>query len=407
MQVLEGAHASNEPGLIVQVVRAGTVFLLPVLLATASALALSERLCLAARAGSRLRAAVTATLTALAAAAVFAAWYPVHSWLFGGYVHDAGSEASPAAFLGRDGMLALAVALPVAVVLVQLERRRARAPRRLGAVARGLAAAGATVGLALVGLATVALGGSAAAGALGACPAGAPLRHFDVQAIDVKITLNRFGDNDPGGKMYVLSSRVSDVRAQEVSGTVATGLRDDAIQPLVIRANEGDCVEIAYTNRLRGRLRHPRRRPLLRRRVLRRPGRSQRVLGPCRRREHDVSLLRPRRPGARGRPPARPGPGQPAAVSHGLFGALVVEPKGSTCSPPTGHALASGWEAIIKPPTPLRAFREYALLWHEIGDERPTRRPTTRSGVPLPTIDSSPAPTAPARARSTIAPSHS
>ena len=64
------------------------------------------------------------------------------------------------------------------------------------------------MGLALVGLATVALGGSAAAGALGACPAGAPLRHFDVQAIDVKITLNRFGDNDPVGKMYVLSNRV-------------------------------------------------------------------------------------------------------------------------------------------------------------------------------------------------------
>ena len=73
------------------------------------------------------------------------------------------------------------------------------------------------MGLALVGLATVALGGSAAAGALGACPAGAPLRHFDVQAIDVKITLNRFGDNDPFGKMYVLSNRVSDVRAQEAS----------------------------------------------------------------------------------------------------------------------------------------------------------------------------------------------
>jgi hypothetical protein len=64
------------------------------------------------------------------------------------------------------------------------------------------------------------------------------VRHFDVQAINVRITLNRFGDNDPLGKMYVLSSRVSAVRVQEASRKVSTGLRNDAIQPIVIRAKE-------------------------------------------------------------------------------------------------------------------------------------------------------------------------
>ena len=204
LQVLEGAHASNEPGVLLQILRAVSIAMPAVLLATSGALALSERLCSAANVGSRLRAATTSTLVGVAAAAVFAAWRPVHAWLFGGYVHYSGAELSPASYLLRDGMLALAVALPAAIVLVQMEKRRGRAlQRKRGAFARGLTAAGATVGLSLVGLATVALSGSAAAGALGACPAAAPLRHFDVQAINVRITLNRFGDNDPIGKMYV------------------------------------------------------------------------------------------------------------------------------------------------------------------------------------------------------------
>ncbi|MDX6620775.1 MAG: hypothetical protein QOK36_3161, partial [Gaiellales bacterium] len=388
MQVLEGAHASNVPDLVVQVMHAVTVFVLPVLLATAGALTLSERLCQAARAGSRLCAAVTATLAGFATAAVFAAWQPVDSWLFGGYVHHAGSALSPTAFLLRDGMLALAAALPVAVVLMHLERRRARAPRRLGAVARGLTAAGATVGLALVGLATVALGGSAAAGALGACPAGAPLRHFDVQAIDVRITLNRFGDNDPGGKMYVLASRVGAVRAQEASRRVSTGLRGDAIQPLVIRANEGDCVEIAYTNNASGGafgihadgLSYD----------VRSSG-DQVGLNPSSAPAPGGSTTYhyyvPDDPTLEGAHLLRPGPGNRLAAAHGLFGSLVVEPKGSTWLGPDGQTLASGWEAMISPPGASKAFREYALLWHEIGNEQTDAAPYDKNGVPLPTID--------------------
>ena len=178
----------------------------------------------------------------------------MHSWLFGGYVHYSGTELAPAAYMLRDGILALAVALPVSAVIVLVARRRAAAPRRANGLARGLTAAGATLGLALVGLGSLGMGGGVAAGAgtLGACPANASVRHFDVQAIDVRITLNRFGDNDPFGKMYVLSNRVSAVRTQEAARTVSTGLRNDAIQPLVIRANEGDCVEIAYTNNATG-----------------------------------------------------------------------------------------------------------------------------------------------------------
>jgi manganese oxidase len=390
LQVLEGAHTSNEPGLVVQILRTLALALPAVLLATSGALAASNRLCSAARAGSRLRAATTSTLVGLATAAVFAGWHPVHTWLFGAYVHYSGAELSPAAYLLRDGMLALAVALPLAAVLMHVTRRRDRAPRRTSGLARGLTAAGATVGLALVGLATVALGGSAAAGALGACPASAPLRHFDVQAIDVKITLNRFGDNDPFGKMYVLSSRVSAVRAQEASGKVSTGLRNDAIQPLVIRANEGDCVEIAYTNNASGGAVG-----------MHADGLSYDVsssgdqvgLNPSSAPVHGGSTTYhyyvPDDPTLEGAHLLRPGPGNRLAAAHGLFGSLVVEPKGSTWLGADGQPLASGWEAMISPPSPSKAFREYALLWHEIGDEQvePAVGPFDKNGVQLPTID--------------------
>ena len=34
------------------------------------------------------------------------------------------------------------------------------------------------------------------------CPVAAPVKTFDVSAIDVDIPLNRFGDHDPSGQMY-------------------------------------------------------------------------------------------------------------------------------------------------------------------------------------------------------------
>ncbi|HZC29217.1 MAG TPA: hypothetical protein VE269_05705, partial [Gaiellaceae bacterium] len=58
-------------------------------------------------------------------------------------------------------------------------------------------------------------------------------------------------------------------------------------------------------------------------------------------------------------------------MAHGLFGSLVAEPEGSTyLDMTTGEPLASGWEAMIVPGNGLKAFREYNLLHHEVGDEK-------------------------------------
>ena len=178
----------------------------------------------------------------------------------------------------------------------------------------------------------------------------------------------------------------------------------------MIRANEGDCVEIAYTNNATGGAfgihvdglaydiassgdqvgLNPSSAPA--------PGGSTTYHYYV---PNDTTL--------EGAHLMRPGPGNRLAVAHGLFGSLVVEPKGSTWLGADGQPLASGWEAMISPPSPAKAFREYALLWHEIGNEQvePAVGPTTRTACRCRRSTSTPAPTAPGRGRSTTAPSRS
>ncbi|MDX6598149.1 MAG: hypothetical protein QOE87_2036, partial [Gaiellales bacterium] len=386
---LGDSPGAGEPPPVMQLLRDATIALPAVFLVIWAALVLSERLCRSAGAGSRLRAGVTSASLAIATAAVFAGGHPVRSWLLGASQDQGVGQLSLADHLVRDGVLALAIALPVAAVLVLLERRRARNPRRERSFARGVALAATTAGLALAGLAAIASGGSAVADGVGPCPTSAPVRHFDIQAIDVNIPLNRFGDNDRGGKMYVLSSRLADVRNEEQTRKVSSGLHADPIQPLVIRANEGDCVEIGYVNNASGGAYG-----------IHLDGLAFDVASsgdavgtnapsaPARGAGATYRYYVPDDAGLEGAHYLRPGPGNRLAVAHGLFGALVVEPRGSSyLRPDNGQALASGWEAMVQPADGKRAFREYALLFHEIGTEQTGVAPYDKNGLPLPTID--------------------
>src|SRR4051794_37445662 len=219
------------------------------------------------------------------------------------------------------------------------------------------------------------------------CPGSAHTVKFDVQAIDVNIPLNRFGDHDPLGKMYVLTEKMGAVRAEEKTQHVSIGLRNDAIQPLVIRANEGDCVEITFTNSATGGnygmhidgLVHQ-------------TGSSGDAIGtntPSSVAKGFTTVYRyylPDDPNAEGLHYIRPGPGFRDQVSHGLFGALAVEPPGSTYSEiETGRPITSGWEANVMPGDGRKAFREYAQLYHEVGNED-YRIPDAR-GNKLPRVD--------------------
>src|SRR5262245_44506231 len=92
-------------------------------------------------------------------------------------------------------------------------------------------------------------GGVVVQGGSGGCGT-VPNRVFNVNAIDVDIVINRTGDHDPYGYMFVLAANEAAVRAQESAlqaasnlpledpsaAKVSSGLGQDPIQPLVLRA---------------------------------------------------------------------------------------------------------------------------------------------------------------------------
>jgi FtsP/CotA-like multicopper oxidase with cupredoxin domain len=214
------------------------------------------------------------------------------------------------------------------------------------------------------------------------CPPGAPVRAYRVAAINVEITLNRFLDYDPKGRMYVLEEELDRVRQEEArnrearAGTgdpaISRGLQGDAIQPLTIRVNQGECLRVALRNALDND-------------------------EPASFHLHGSALYvtATGAPALAANPHATASPGASVTyewwvsehepegthyfhshgntrlqTAHGLFGAIIVEPRGSRhLDPVKGEPLHSGWAAIIQDPRGP-AFREFALYYHEVGNER-------------------------------------
>ncbi|MBI2852829.1 MAG: hypothetical protein HYX84_06995 [Chloroflexi bacterium] len=228
-----------------------------------------------------------------------------------------------------------------------------------------------------------------ASGPLFQIPSNAPVKSFDISAIDVVITINRFGDNDPTGKMYVLDENIPAVRAQEAKSLpdrVSIGLRDDPIQPLVIRANIGDVVVINFTNRLN-------------------QGRAGiHFIGfpfnPATSAGSEVGLNNdtlvdkdatitytfyiPDKPNMEGAYIFNSMGDVRESQAHGLFGVLNVEPKGSIyLNPINGQPLKSGWEAIIVDPGG-KDFREDTIIYHEFGHEEFDL--SDKDGRPIPQV---------------------
>ncbi len=101
------------------------------------------------------------------------------------------------------------------------------------------------------------------------CPAAAPVRTFDISAISVDIVYNNWGDIDkqeegsgdktPGGKIFALEKQSYKDKSSEnlynssdlISKAVEANPKTPSyeVQPLVIRCNVGDCVEINLTNK--------------------------------------------------------------------------------------------------------------------------------------------------------------
>jgi FtsP/CotA-like multicopper oxidase with cupredoxin domain len=220
-----------------------------------------------------------------------------------------------------------------------------------------------------------------------ACPATAPKKIYDVVAIRLDMVVNRWGDHDPEAYMFALRDQIPAIRAQEAMGPddgygLSLGIGADAIQPLTIRANPGDCIQIAFENDLTE------------------PA-SFNVHGA------DLIVSATGEPALTTNPDSSAMPGESVALEwyvepgtyeenthyihshgardryqsgHGLFGALIVEPAGSQyfdqrtgenlCRELDGIARCrSTWDAMISPGEGSD-FREYAMFYHGIGNER-------------------------------------
>jgi FtsP/CotA-like multicopper oxidase with cupredoxin domain len=407
---ISGAREANEPGLMVHWLRDATLSL-PLVFAAVWVGVLVARRLIERNHGERspvISAAVLAATVAWVTSIVLGLASPLHNGLFGGH-H--GPDTFYLVHAGRDALLGLAVNLPLAAIVsaAMLRTKPWAAPlvdawRRPRTSGQRLALQGA---LALVIVAPVAIFAQSGAQVATAgsspgtpCPAGAPVKTFDIAAIDVDITLNRFGDHDPSGKMYVgvvhdagdpgkLDAKIAKVREAESSRYVSLGLKEnDPIQSLVIRANLGDCVDINFTNKASGGDYGVHIDGLAydvdssSGDAIGRNASSAAGNGETRHYRYWV----PRDPQMEGAHYLRPGPGHRSQVAHGLFGALTVEPAGSKyLDMTTGEPVETGWQATIVPADGRKAFREYNLLHHEIGTEKESV--FTRTGGTLPRVD--------------------
>ncbi|MDO8357403.1 MAG: hypothetical protein Q7U76_13510 [Nitrospirota bacterium] len=234
----------------------------------------------------------------------------------------------------------------------------------------------------------------------GKCPAGVPVKKYDVSMINVEITLNRWLDFYPG-YMYVLAQDVDKVRAEEAKnkaardkdgfdpGAVTTGLQGDMIQPLVLRVNQGDCMKMTLRNQMEGEdgslfvsassmIVSATGKPAT-------TTNPESIVAPGKSQEFEWYI----------HPQMQEGVRQFHSYSHdreltvlGLFGALIVEPKGSTYVDSLGTGpdkpVTSGWQVNIDNGSGPD-FREFVLFYHEIGDE--AFRPLNKKGDFLPQRD--------------------
>jgi len=213
------------------------------------------------------------------------------------------------------------------------------------------------------------------------CPEDAPVKVFHVVAIQLPIVYNSQGWHDPEGRIFVLEDDKEDV----LSGK-------KPIEPLIIRANVGDCIEIRLTNEL----------PLeiggnafqLRTSTTEvgwhihlvkfdgivADGGANGWNYDCSAIPNDILIERFYADSELRTIFFHDHLFPNTHQQHGLFGALIIEPKGSKYyNPDTGEEIKSGTKAVIRTPGKCD-FREFALAVHDFAllfdkNDDPLNRP--------------------------------
>ena len=190
-------------------------------------------------------------------------------------------------------------------------------------------------------------------------------RHYEIEAIELPIVYNKYGDHDPNGLLYVLKKDAGRIREEALRNYSREIPQPcEMVKPLVIRACKGETVVIHFSHSLDRDL-------------------SIHVLGM----DYDVQTSDGTAVGFNRNTTTRreitytwyagregvylfhdmgdPGSSEKGTNIHGLFGAVIVEaPKSRWLDPRTGGELESGLFAdIYSPGKP--AFREYAVFFHD------------------------------------------
>ena len=191
------------------------------------------------------------------------------------------------------------------------------------------------------------------------------IRRFTVEAIQIPIVYNQYGDYDPNGLLYVLEKDAQRIQKEALRRFHQMPPQPyEEVQPLVLRVNLGDIVKICFRNRLNRRL-------------------SIHVQGLS----YDVITLDGTSTGFNQdsttgseiqytwyadtegvflfHDMADPRSSEEATNIHGLFGTIIVEPPGARWfHPENGEEMESGLMAdIYQPGKP--AFREYTVFFHD------------------------------------------
>nr|WP_263327488.1 multicopper oxidase domain-containing protein [Neobacillus sp. Marseille-Q6967] len=200
------------------------------------------------------------------------------------------------------------------------------------------------------------------------CLKDAPIRTFNITAIQVNMVYNKFGDHDPHAKIYTLRENIDTILKAVAEHP---GKPVPEIQPLTIRANKGDCIQVTFSNLLSEKA-------------------SIHIEGVG----YDVKDTDGTSAGYNPDSTAAPNSeilytwnaveegtfffyngadltyftdptGGKGTMGDGLFGALIVEPAGAKWTDPvTGEELKSGLYADIHLPD-QPDFREFALFFHD------------------------------------------
>lgn len=78
-----------------------------------------------------------------------------------------------------------------------------------------------------------------------ACPNQNKTRYYEIEAIQIPIVYNQYGDHDPDGLLYVLKKDAERIRMKALENfNQEIPQPYEEVQPLVIRANLGETVEV-------------------------------------------------------------------------------------------------------------------------------------------------------------------